>query len=296
LTSDFRSRSTSFVRRQPFSHLRRSVRSFSIRLAVSKIKAMLSSLPKLADRAFILGDFLPALLFAVALLFLFHDQRLPNALIEAVTRKEYGVAIYLLLAVWAVAVVLLVLNNPLYRFLEGYAPPFPGRLAEWLKTRNRRRLQSGLDEIRALHDEWKEQGSAFPDPKRDRYQRLRRELVKWMPPERYILPTRFGNAIRAFEVYPSEIYGADGVVIWPRLSSVMPKAFGDQIEDIRSQIDFLVNCCFFSAIIAFLGFSRTIYSASYQDLHTAAGWFLWAVGGAIATCCSYRLAVTRVPA
>jgi hypothetical protein len=76
----------------------------------------------------------------------------------------------------------------------------------------------------------------------------------------------------------------------------MPKAFGDQIEEIRSQIDFLVNCCFFSATIAFLGFSRTIYSASYQDLHTTAGWFLWAVGGAIASYLFYRLAVTRVPA
>jgi hypothetical protein len=162
--SDFHSRSTSYVPRQLFSHLRRSIRSFSIRLAVLKIKAMLSSLPKLADRAFILGEFLPSLLLAVALLFLFHDQQLPKALIEAVTRKEYGVAVYLLLAVWAVAVVLLVLNNPLYRFLEGYAPPFPGRLAEWLKTRKRRRLQSWKHEIRALHDEWKEQGSAFPAP------------------------------------------------------------------------------------------------------------------------------------
>src|ERR1700730_3824277 len=135
-TSDFPPRSTSFLPRRPFSHLGRSIRSFSLRLAVSKIKAMLSSLPKLADRAFILGEFLPSLLFAVALLFLFHDQQLPKALIEAVINKELGVAGYLLLTVWAGAVLLLILNQPLYRFLEGYT--FPRWLAEWLKTRNRR--------------------------------------------------------------------------------------------------------------------------------------------------------------
>jgi hypothetical protein len=257
---------------------------------------MLSSLPKFADRAFILGEFLPSLLFAVALLFLFHDQQLPKALIEAVTRKDYGVAVYLFLAVWAAAVLLLILNHPLYRFLEGYM--FPGRLAEWLKTRNRRDLQSRLREIRALYDKWAELGCEFSEfPEGDRYKTLRSDLVKWMPPlESDILPTRFGNAIRAFEVYPSELYGADIGVIWPRLTSVMPTAFGEQIEDVRSQIDFLVNCCLFSATIAFLGFSRTIYSATWQDLHTIVGWFLWAAGGAIATCLFYRLAVTRVPA
>src|ERR1019366_8978839 len=96
-------------------------------------------------------------------------------------------------------------------------------------------------EIRTLYDEWAEQGSAFPAAKRDRYQRLRLDFVKsQMPPlESDILPTRFGNAIKAFEVYPRDIYGADGVVIWPRLTSVIPKTFGEQIQDIRSQIDFL---------------------------------------------------------
>jgi hypothetical protein len=204
---------------------------------------------------------------------------------------------------------LLVLNDPLYRFLEGY-PPFPGWLAEWLKKRKRRRLQSWSREIRTLHDEWAEQGSAFPAAKRDQYQRLRRDFVKSMPPlERYILPTRFGNAIRAFEVYPGEIYGADGVVIWLRLTSVISKTFGEQIQDIRSQIDFLVNCWFFSVIVALLGAARAIFSANWHnlDLHTTDGdlafissidkfWLFWAAGGAIAAYLFYLVAVNRVPA
>ena len=124
-----------------------------------------------------------------------------------------------------------------------------------------------------------------------------------------VLPTRFGNAIKAFEVYPRDIYGADGVVIWLRLASVMPKAFSDQIQDIRSQIDFLINCCLFSAIVGLLGFVRTIYSGNWHDmdLQTVAGihafisstekhWLIWTAGGAVGTYFFYRWAVTIVPA
>jgi hypothetical protein len=63
---------------------------------------------------------------------------------------ELGQAAYLLLAVWVVAVMILMLNHPLYRFLEGYT--FPNWLAEWLKTRNQRRLEPWLREIRTLHE------------------------------------------------------------------------------------------------------------------------------------------------
>jgi hypothetical protein len=269
---------------------------------------MLSSLPKLADRAFILGAFLPTLLFAVVGLVLFHDQDFADEWVHALAAKDLGQAAYMLLAVWAVAVLILMFNHPLYRFLEGYT--FPRWLATPLKNRNRQRLRCSLLEIRRLHDRWAEQQDAFSADERDRYRKLRLELVQWMPSrEGDVLPTRFGNAIKAFEVYPRDIYGADGIVVWLRLASVMPKSFLDQIQDIRSQIDFLINCCFFSMIIALLGIGRAVYSASCHnlDLHTVAGlyafissieksWLLWTAGGTIAAYLFYRLAVTRVPA
>jgi hypothetical protein len=51
---------------------------------------MLSSLPKLADRTFVLGELLPSLLFAIALLFLFQDQPTAAAWIDAVTEVSGG--------------------------------------------------------------------------------------------------------------------------------------------------------------------------------------------------------------
>jgi len=268
---------------------------------------VLSSLPKLADRAFVLGALLPSLLFCVSLLFFFRDQKPVSLFIDALVDKDIGKAAYLLLAVWALAVLILMLNLPLYRFLEGYT--FPKWLAKPLQKRHRKRLKVAVSEIKSLYELWKEKGS-IPFDKLERYQTARRDLVQWMPSqEEEVLPTRFGNAIKAFEVYPRDIYGADGIVIWLRLVAVLPSSFLELIQGVRSQIDFLVNCCFFSVVISLLGTVRLIYSADWHNLHLRTGpgfitlisstetsWFFWIVGGLVAAYVFCQWAVYRVPA
>jgi hypothetical protein len=264
---------------------------------------MLSSLPKLADRAFVLGTFLPTLLFAIILLLEFRDYSVAAEWLAALTTKDLGKAAYLILSVWAIAVVLLMLNQPLYRLLEGYS--FPNWLAEPLKERHRRRFKKLLDEIQTLRGKW----DGLTAAERDRYRRLRLELFRWMPAtEKDVLPTRFGNAIKAFEVYPREIYGADGVTIWLRLIAVIPKSFSEQIADTRSQLDFLVNSCLFSCIIAFVGAFRTVRSGNWHEFYLSQftgivpfllsiekSWLVWAAGGALAAYAFYRWAVSCVP-
>ena len=198
---------------------------------------MLSTLPKLADRDFVLGALLPSMLFAAGLLFLFHDQKPFSDFIDAFGDKDIGKTVYFLLAVWAVAVLILMLNATVYRFLEGYT--FPKWLATPLQKRQRKRLAVTASEIKSLYLRWAEEGSKFPSDKLERYKMLRREFVRWMPSlEEDVLPTRFGNAIKAFEVYPRDIYGADGIVIWLRLVSVLPSSFLELIQGVRSQIYF----------------------------------------------------------
>jgi hypothetical protein len=269
---------------------------------------MLSSLPKLADRNFILGAFLPTLLFAVIALVLFDDTEPAKAWIEGLAAKDIGQAVFLLLGVWVVGVIILMLNHPLYRFLEGYT--YPAWIADRLKRRNIKYLTDTLTEIETLHDRWADEDDAFPPSDLSRYGALRRDIVVWMPSRTSdVLPTRFGNAIKAFEVYPRDVYGADGVTMWLRLSSVVSKSFGDKIEGSRSQIDFLINCCLFSTVISLLGFGRTICSAGWRgvDLYSKNGvlafissfelhWLFWGIGGAIAAYGFYRWAVTLVPA
>ena len=269
---------------------------------------MLSSLPKLADRSFVLGALLPSLLFGVSLLFLFRDQAPVSLIIGEFGDKDIGKTVYLLLAAWGVAVLILMLNLPLYRFLEGYT--FPKWLARPLQQRHQKRLRVARGEIKSLYDLWAEKGTKFPFDKLERYQTARQDLVKWMPSqEEDVLPTRFGNAIKAFEVYPRDIYGADGIVIWLRLVSVLPSSFLELIQGVRSQIDFLVNCCFFSVVISLLGAVRVIYSADWHNLHLRTGsgfitfisstetsWFFWIAGGLVAAYLFYQWAAYRIPA
>jgi hypothetical protein len=123
------------------------------------------------------------------------------------------------------------------------------------------------------------------------------------------LPTAFGNAIKAFEVYPRDVYGADGPPIWPRLTTVIPKDFLDQVQDVRSQIDFLVNTCFFSALIAGAALTAMLLEVPWGTLLNpdigephlflrTVSWTkcTWAFIASVVSWGCYRWAVTRVPA
>jgi hypothetical protein len=66
------------------------------------------------------------------------------------------------------------------------------------------------------------------------------------------LPTRFGNKIRAFEIYPFVIYGLDAIPGWSRLLAVIPAVYRQTIDDSKAQVDFWVNVLFGSWLTLFL--------------------------------------------
>ena len=266
---------------------------------------MLSNLPKLADRTFVIGFFLPALLFGIVLLRLFGDVPICSAIWKGLKEKDAGDAIFFLLAVWTAGVVLSTVNHETYRVLEGYRWP-----VSQLKVRQARRSEELVKkqrEVAALRDLWKEQGNAFSPWMRKRYGDLREELLTKYPARTGdVLPTRFGNAIRSFETYPRLIYGVDGVAVWPRLSAVIPKAVADQIGDARSQVDFFMNCCILAAAICALAAVRLLCDVPWSLADsTATGnlallsglslrWLTWSVVAAFITWVAYTFAVARV--
>jgi len=72
--------------------------------------------------------------------------------------------------------------------------------------------------------------------------RRRRELVDRFPYNRHlVLPTRFGNAVRAFEVYSQVVYNLDSIPAWPRLLAVIPKDFSASIAEAEANVSFWVN-------------------------------------------------------
>ncbi len=67
--------------------------------------------------------------------------------------------------------------------------------------------------------------------------------------EKQLLPTSFGNAVRAFEDYPRVMYGFESIQGWSRLNAVMPKSFRDTLGSMRAMTDFWVNLWFLSLLL-----------------------------------------------
>jgi hypothetical protein len=218
---------------------------------------MFSSLPKLADRTFVVGYLLPTLLFVCALAALFADRPFVQGLIFGETQgwdKIFG----LVIAVWAAAVFLQFVNTYLIKFLEGYESP----LKNWRSLKaEKQRAFDALDG--RLNELWEKINARVELSEAEKYEFERKSIAfhRNFPSTRSrILPTRFGNAIRAFEQYGNEVYGADSVTLWSHLSTVVPKDFASTIGDARAQVDGLVNVIWFSALFASVALARAAYS------------------------------------
>jgi hypothetical protein len=90
---------------------------------------------------------------------------------------------------------------------------------------------------------------------------------RYPPYENLILPTRFGNILRASETYPRLRWGIDAVTMWPRLIyavSVAPK--GDEylakVDISNDQCSFLLN----SSLLAGLFSGLALFVSFYQSL------------------------------
>jgi hypothetical protein len=60
------------------------------------------------------------------------------------------------------------------------------------------------------------------------------------PEEDDIMPTRLGNILRAAEYYPKHRYGADTILLWPRMSHVIPREHLNDIEEARASLEFIL--------------------------------------------------------
>ena len=67
-----------------------------------------------------------------------------------------------------------------------------------------------------------------------------------------ILPTRLGNILKNSELYPMDHYGADGVLMWPRLYDLFPTPFTEAIVELRTAVDSMLVISFLSAVFALI--------------------------------------------
>ncbi len=81
------------------------------------------------------------------------------------------------------------------------------------------------------------------------------------PTEDEILPTKFGNILKASETYATARYRIDSVPMWPRLIQVMPPPYYAKVDEASNQVSFLMNCTILAACYAVMTMGVSVYFA-----------------------------------
>lgn len=83
-----------------------------------------------------------------------------------------------------------------------------------------------------------------------------------------ILPTRFGNTLKAAENYSGERYGLDSVNFFPRLVQVIPIDYRASIDATRNELSFLVNMSILSITFSMLCVLAFFYTMATVNIGT----------------------------
>lgn len=83
-----------------------------------------------------------------------------------------------------------------------------------------------------------------------------------------ILPTQFGNILKAAELYPGTRYGIDAVQFWPRLIHVIPTSYKQSIDESRNELSFLVNMSTLSVVFYLLCLFAIFYNFAVPALRS----------------------------
>lgn len=175
---------------------------------------------------------------------------------RAVLSASPAAAAGTLLLIGACSAVLGMLLQPFQvravRVLEGYWDRWPvtagfaGVLMEW----QRRRVHALVERVEAAAE-------AGPDARRVAADASRRRRAL---PERALLPTALGNALRAGELSAGERYGLTTLSSWPRIYPQVSAPLAKALSSARDTLDMAVNLCY-----AFLACTGVMLAALYDE-------------------------------
>jgi hypothetical protein len=211
---------------------------------------MFGELPKLFDRNFAVGFFLPVTLFITISGILLSRYGFTSQLVAYLTTDLLiGTTVTGLLA-WIGGIVLLAFNRALYRILEGYGDYNPLKLLIGFERKRFADLEKELKRVNNEGRKFREQKKEIPASiwqRRDKL--LERRAVEFPDKEEYLLATPFGNILRSFEVYSRVMYGLEAIYAWERLLAVIPKDYLDLIDAAKARVDLWVNLAFIFLIL-----------------------------------------------
>jgi len=199
---------------------------------------MFGELPQIFDRNFLIGYFLPAVVFLAASLSLVHGVDLLN--ISKNEPAQFGIIMILLPII--MGAILLALNRSIFQLLEGYGRLNPFHLVGVIQLIQYKRISTRWRRARLALERGTALAAEDLEKWKTEYQDTSLKLAERFPADRRsILPTAFGNVISAFEDYPRLLYGFDAVEGWPRLLGVIPKDFRELLDSAKAETGFWVN-------------------------------------------------------
>lgn len=214
---------------------------------------MFGELPKLFGREFAIGFLLPVAVFIPASVFVINSFW-PEAISwrpqPSQTNDVLLGATVFIFVLWLGGILLLALNRSIIRFKEGYGTWNPARLLAFLERRRFQRLKDRIQDLvysRDLADSLGEERDPVSAKKRDDLKLL--AAIRFPNEERLLLPTAFGNTIRAFEVYSFVMYGLDAIPGWTRLIMLMSDSSRELVESAKAQMDFWINIWLLSLLL-----------------------------------------------
>ena len=209
---------------------------------------MFSGVNKIVDRNFVVGFAMPSLILLLASMGIWNLFDVSPKFLQLTGAEPLKDGTILASLALSIAFVLMICNWNIMRILEGY----------WYADLDKRwrgffvkRWQNGQAEIAALtarRDQCRAQGIEFPE--RLKRNKLIETFAQRFPSKlEQVLPTKFGNAIRALEDYPRAMYDFDSISGWNRLNAVIPKEYRELIDEARGEMNFWMNLWFITYII-----------------------------------------------
>lgn len=195
------------------------------------------------SRYFIVGFFLPAFFTLVGLSQALTSSFLPNSYEELSEGAQVAIlgGVGLLLGL-----LMLGLNWQIFRMFEGY--PLAERkglpLLGFLHRRVVGRRKRSFDQLVAAMD----------DPSKDdaaRGNAAWRLDLEFPPTAEQLLPTRFGNAVLAFESHAMKRWGLDSIAAWPRIDMLLSDRQAELQANARGEAAFFVNGSLLVLVAAF---------------------------------------------
>lgn len=252
---------------------------------------MFGQLPKLFDRTFFIGFFLPASLMFTGIVGTLSAFNYMNDDVwkRIVQKSTFGAAVSVVI-IWLISILLMAVNRPFIRLLEGYGHGNPFNI---LLPSRKREFER---DIYPLFDKFdriikaRRSGGIEPAPGDDLGSKLWRAANSYPEIVENVLPTKLGNVMRAYERYSDVVYGMEAIVLWPRILMVIPEDARTRVREGEALFQFALNALIggfisFSLYVTMVGVTihygnsieilNALHWPFIPALSALLGWFGW---------------------